>query len=149
MIKKWIATAGVSAVLLSGCSLLDEANNTLTYASEMTEFLNETQEFAAEVPALLENAASDPDMAENAQNQLQSLQQDIEEIQQIEVPAVAEGVHGTLIDYSTQLESGINDVLAKIETGQFDPEALLENTELLQTVQEIQELRTNIEQLGQ
>ncbi|OES45147.1 DUF6376 family protein [Domibacillus iocasae] len=149
MMIKWAAAAGLSTILLSGCSLLDEANNTLTYTSDMTDFLNETQQFANEVPALLEDAASNPDIIQDVQTHLESLQQDIDEVQQMEAPAIAEGVHGTLLDYSTQLESGVNDAMAKIENGILDPSALFENTELLQTVEELQQLRTNIEQLGQ
>ncbi|MET1030140.1 DUF6376 family protein [Domibacillus tundrae] len=149
MIIKWTAAAGLSAIILSGCSLLDEANNTLTYATDMTEFLNETQQFASDVPALLENAASNPDAIQDVQTQLESLQQDIDEVQQMEAPAVAEGVHDKLLDYSTQLESGVNDAMTKIENGVLDPTAIFENTELMQTVEELQQLRTNIEQLGQ
>ncbi|WP_046179405.1 DUF6376 family protein [Domibacillus tundrae] len=149
MIIKWTAAAGLSAIILSGCSLLDEANNTLTYATDMTEFLNETQQFATDIPALLENAASNPDIIQDVQTQLESLQQDIDEVQQMEAPVIAEGVHDKLLDYSTQLESGVNDAMTKIENGVLDPAAIFENTELMQTVQELQQLRTKIEQLGQ
>lgn len=149
MIIKWTAAVGLSAIILSGCSLLDEANNTLTYATDMTEFLNETQQFATDIPALLENAASNPDIIQDVQTQLESLQQDIDEVQQMEAPVIAEGVHDKLLDYSTQLESGVNDAMSKIENGVLDPAAIFENTELMQTVQELQQLRTKIEQLGQ
>ncbi|MCP3762200.1 DUF6376 family protein [Domibacillus sp. A3M-37] len=149
MIIKWTAAVGLSAIILSGCSLLDEANNTLTYATDMTEFLNETQQFATDIPALLENAASNPDIIPDVQTQLESLQQDIDEVQQMEAPVIAEGVHDKLLDYSTQLESGVNDAMTKIENGVLDPAAIFENTELMQTVQELQQLRTKIEQLGQ
>jgi hypothetical protein len=146
---KWVAAIGLSAVVLGGCSLLDEANNTLTYATGVTDFLNETQQFASDVPAMLENAASNPNIVEDVQGQLESMQQDIDSMQEMEVPAVAEGIHGQLLDYSSQIETGIDEALGKLENGVVDPAALFENTELLQTIQELQDLRVNIEQLGQ
>ncbi|OMP68091.1 DUF6376 family protein [Domibacillus epiphyticus] len=146
---KWTAAIVLSTALLGGCSLIDEANNTLTYASDMTEFLNETQQFASDVPALLEDAASNPDIVEDLQSQLENMQQDIDAIQNMEVPAVAEDIHGQLLDYSGQLESSINDILGKLENGVLNPEELLENTELLTTIEELQELQKNIEDLGQ
>ncbi|WP_050181793.1 DUF6376 family protein [Domibacillus robiginosus] len=149
MILKWAAAAGLSAVLLSGCGLLEQANDTLTYASDMTNFLNETQQFASEVPALLEEAASNPNLVGDAQAQLENMQQEIDQVQQLEAPAIAEGVHEKLLDYSGQLESGLSEINNKIENGMLDPTVLLEDTELLKTVQELQELRTNIEKLGQ
>lgn len=149
MIIKWTAAAGLSALLLSGCGLLEQANDTLTYASDMTDFLNETQQFASDIPAILEDAASNPNLVQDAQAQLSSMQEEIDQVQQMDAPAIAEGVHEKLLDYSTRLESSLSDVNAKIENGTLNPAALLENTELLKTVQELQELRTNIEQLGQ
>ncbi|OKL36032.1 DUF6376 family protein [Domibacillus mangrovi] len=146
---KWIAAFGLSAVILGGCSLLDEANNTLTYATDMTGFLNETQQFASDVPALLENAASNPNIVEDAQKQFENMQQEIDFMQAIETPAVAEGIHDKVLDYSAQLETGISEALVKLENGVVDPAALFENTELLQTIQKLQDLRMNIEQLGQ
>lgn len=149
MMMKWFAAFGLSAVILSGCSLLEEANNTLTYATDITDFLNETQQFASDVPALLENAASNPNIVEDVQQQLENMQQDINMMQEIEAPAVADGIHSKVLDYSAQLETDISDALVKLENGVVDPAALIENTELLQTIQKLQELRTNIEQLGQ
>jgi hypothetical protein len=146
---KWAAAIGLSAVILGGCSLLDEANNTLTYATDVTDFLNETQQFASDVPEMLENAASNPNIVEDVQGQLESMQQDIDSMQEMEVPAVAEGIHGQLLDYSSQIETGIDEALGKLENGVVDPAALFENTELLQTIQELQDLRVKIEQLGQ
>ncbi|OLN23649.1 hypothetical protein BTO30_03515 [Domibacillus antri] len=146
---KWAAAIGLSASILGGCSLLDEANNTLTYATEMTDFLNETQQFASDVPALLEETASNPDIARDIQSQLENMQQEINDIREMEVPAIAEDIHGQLLDYSGQLEEGITDILEKLENGAVDPAALFENTELLKTIQELQDLRMNIEQLGQ
>ncbi|MGG3450339.1 DUF6376 family protein [Domibacillus aminovorans] len=150
MMMKWTAAIGLSAIIiLSGCSLLDEANNTLTYATDMTDFLNETQQFATDVPALLESAASNPNIVGDVQTQFESMQQDIDFMQEIEVPAAAEGIHGKVLDYSVQLETGISDALVKLENGVVDPAAIFKNTELLQTIQELQDLRMNIEQLGQ
>ncbi|WP_139325439.1 DUF6376 family protein [Domibacillus enclensis] len=149
MMKKAAAAFGLSVLLLSGCSLVDEANNTLTYATDMTEFLNETQQFASEVPALLENAASNPSLAADVEAQLENMQQQINDVQQMDAPVIAEGVHSRLLDYSTQLEEGIQEAMSKVESGVLDPAAIFENTDLLQTVQELQELRNSIEQLGQ
>ncbi|MCI2254922.1 coiled-coil domain-containing protein 22 [Domibacillus sp. PGB-M46] len=149
MMLKWAAAAGLSAILLSGCSLLDQANDTLTYANDISGFLDETQQFASDIPALLENAASNPNLMEDAQEKLENMQQEIDQVQQMEAPVIAESVHEKLLDYSAQLESGLNEVNSKLENGTLDPAALLENTELLKTIQELQELRNNIEKLGQ
>lgn len=146
--KRRAAAIGLSILILGGCSLLNEASSTLTYAADVKEFLNETQQFASEVPALLEEAAANPAIVQDIQAELENMKQNINGIQELDAPAIAEGVHSELINYSTQLETSINKALSQIENGHFDPSSLVENTDFMQTIQELQELQENIEQLG-
>src|SRR5690554_3788410 len=86
--------------LLSGCGLLEETQNTLNYATETTEYLNELSNFAAEVQNLSEGENINIDQLENT---LSNLEQTVENFNTLEVPAIAEGIHEDILAKNEQL----------------------------------------------
>src|SRR5699024_6498401 len=123
------------ALTLSGCSLLEEANDSLDYATDVTEYINELNTFAEEAPSL-EGA--------ELKSELETLTADIEDFMEIEPPSIAEDIHKELEDKSQKLLHTTNNIL---EDGEVAIEQL-KQSEIYTTIENISELKTQIEELG-
>ncbi|MFD9628184.1 DUF6376 family protein [Peribacillus muralis] len=145
--KKIIAIAFLSILTLSGCSLLGEVNSSLEYADNATEYVNTVKTFANEVPAMAQDAVTDTEVRKNLEKELQQMKTEIEEFNATEPPQVAEGIHEKIIASNQQLLDGIELYLNNIEKGQLDPKAL-EDSEILQSIDQITDLANQIEKLG-
>lgn len=148
MKRKWMAVTLAAVIVLSGCSFLEEVNGTLNYVNEATEYVNEATEFANEVPAMVEEAISDPQALAELETRLLEMEQEIEAFNNIEAPSIAENLHQQVIEQNDKALEEINVFLTNIENGELDP-ALVENTKLVTTVQELTELSNQIQQLGE
>ena len=147
--KKWlIAVSVVPFLLLGGCSALEGVNNTLTYVNEATDYVNEATAFANEIPALAEQAVSDQQAAQELETKLQEMKQDIEEFNGLQPPDMAADLHQQIVEQNNQVVQGIDLYLNNVEEGKLDP-ALLENTEIFQSIQEITSIIDQIKELGQ
>ncbi|MET3696409.1 hypothetical protein SAMN05877753_103347 [Bacillus oleivorans] len=144
--KKWISLFAL-LLFLSGCSLLEDVNNTLDYVNEATDYVNEANQFANDVPALAEQAASDPNVLANLEEQLQMMQEEIQEFNALNPPGIAEDIHQTIEGYNQTIEAAIDSSLEKIEQGQFQLNELMDS-ELMQTFQNLQNTLNQLEQLG-
>ena len=143
--KKIISLFAVTvALLLGGCSLIGEVNDSLNYAGEAVEYMNELSAFTESVRGTVEGTASNPELNEELENQLTSLKENAEEFNNLEAPAMAESIHQELISKNQVLLDSINQAIA---SGNNIVQALQE-TELMSTIQEIVELRSQIEQLS-
>ncbi|AXN38381.1 hypothetical protein CN689_12845 [Peribacillus butanolivorans] len=145
--KKIITIAFMSILTLSGCSLLGEVNSSLEYADNATGYVSTVKEFANEVPALSQDAATDTEARENLEKELQLMKTEIEEFNATEPPQIAESIHEKIVSSNQQLSDGIDLYLNNIENGQFDPEAL-ENSEIMKSIENITSLANQIEELG-
>ncbi|RWZ60404.1 hypothetical protein EQV77_03675 [Halobacillus fulvus] len=137
----------LSILFLSGCSLLEGANNTLNYVNESMEYANEASRFADEVPQLAEQAVNNPQVLNDFKSRLLQMQEDIEEFNALDPPGIGENLHQQVVGYNEQALEGIQLYLDNIENGTLDPD-LIENTEVFRTFAEIQSLLNQIEQLG-
>ncbi|MDQ0246082.1 TolA-binding protein [Bacillus fengqiuensis] len=147
--KKWlIAVSAVPFLLLGGCSSLEGVNNTLTYVNEATDYVNEASTFANEIPTLAEQAVSDQQAAQELETKLQEMKQDIEEFNGLQPPDMAADLHQQIVEQNNQVVQGIDLYLNNVEEGKLDP-ALLENTEIFQSIQEITSIIDQIKELGQ
>jgi hypothetical protein len=135
-------------VLLSGCSFLNEAKNTITYIKEATDFLGKATTFANEAPKLTQQAISDQQAAEELQTILQNMKQDIEAFNELQAPDVAADLHQQLVNQNNVIAKGIDTYLNSFKDGKLDP-AVLDNTEIFQTVKELSNIIDQIKQLGQ
>ncbi|MHC0036884.1 DUF6376 family protein [Pseudoneobacillus sp. C159] len=147
--KKWFSVIAVGLLLMiSGCSLLNEATNTVTYIKEATEFLGKTTKFANDAPKLAQKAVNDPNAAKELEKMLLAMKEDMDAFNGLTAPEVAADLHQQIISNNTTIAQGIDLYLANIKNGKLDP-SILENTELFQTVQDISTIIDQIKQLGQ
>ncbi|XXM72644.1 DUF6376 family protein [Lysinibacillus sphaericus] len=134
--------------LLTGCGLLEEANNSLTYAEEMTDYLNEAEQFAKEFPALVENASADSSALPELEGRLNDMKSEIEEINGLTPPSIAEDLHAKVTDYNDKALQGIEQAQAQIEKGEVSLSEF-QNLEVVKTFNQLQEIKGNLENLGQ
>jgi hypothetical protein len=135
-------------LLLSGCSLVDDAKNTLTYVNDATEYLDKATAFANEAPSVAQQAVGNQQSAEELKTMLEEMKQEINAFNKLEAPKIAVDLHQQIIDQNNKLAVGIDLYLNSMDNGLLDP-AVLENTEVIKSVQEISGILDQIKQLGQ
>lgn len=136
-----------SLILLTGCSLLGEVNSSLDYADTATSYVGTVKEFANEVPALSKDAVTDKEAMKTLENELQTMKTKIEEFNETEPPQIADGIHDKIVSSNQQLQDGIDLYLKNMEDGTLDP-AVLEDSEIMKTIDNITSLTNQIEKLG-
>ncbi|MDQ0220434.1 hypothetical protein ELQ35_15385 [Peribacillus cavernae] len=137
----------LSTVVLGGCSILGEVNNSVDYVNEATDYLDKARNFAEDVPQLAEDAVTNQEARKNLENELETMQQDIKDFNETKAPSIAEDIHNQIVEYNEKLNKGIDSYLQNIENGKFDP-ALLQDSEIVQTANELTSLMNKIENLG-
>ncbi|WP_449620633.1 DUF6376 family protein [Robertmurraya sp. Marseille-Q9965] len=144
--KKFTIMLILATMLLSGCSFLNEVNDTLDYAEVTTEHIERLNTFAEEAPQLVENALSNPELVKELESQLSTLKTEIEEfIALTDIPTVAEDIHQELISKNELLLEEINKVL---ENGHIAIDKL-ENSQIFTTINDVTSLMNRIENLTQ
>ena len=100
MLKKIMTTIGLTGmVLLSGCSLLGEVNNTLEYATTTTEYIDTANNFANEVTELANDAVANEEARQQLEEELTAMKAKIQEFNETEAPAIAEDIHNQIVSY--------------------------------------------------
>ena len=136
-----------SLFLLTGCSLLGEVNSSLEYADTATGYVSTVKEFANEVPSLSQDAVTDSEAMNTLETELQTMKTEIEDFNETEPPQIAEGVHDKIVSSNQRLLDGIDVSLKNIEDGTFDP-SVIEDSEIMKTIDNITSLTNQIEELG-
>jgi hypothetical protein len=145
--KKLFVLFGMLGMLfLGGCSLLGEVNNTVEYANVTTEYMESIKTFANEVPQLAKDAVADETARKSLETELELMKENINSFNEIEPPSIAEDIHNQIVASNEKLEEGIDMYLVNIKNGTLDPD-VLENSEIMTTINEITSLRENIEQV--
>lgn len=147
MKKLLIVFSASMLFLLGGCSFLNDAQDTITYINEATDYLTAATDFASDAPALAQQAISDIQAAEDLQNLLQQMQQTVEAFSEIQAPDIAAELHQQIIEQNSLIVAEIETYLNNFKDGLLDP-AILENSELFQSVQDITSIIDQIQQLG-
>lgn len=137
-----------SFFMLAGCGILEEANNSLTYVEEMTDYLNEAEQFANDFPGLVEKAAADPSTIPALETRLKDIKTEIQEINDLTPPQLAENIHKKVEGYNEQALEGIDQALVEINNGEVQISEL-QNLEIVNTFNQLQEIKGNLENLGQ
>ncbi|RBP07959.1 DUF6376 family protein [Rossellomorea aquimaris] len=137
-----------SFFMLTGCGILEEANNSLTYVEEMTDYLNEAEQFANDFPGLVENAAADSSNIPALETRLKDMKTEIQEINDLTPPQLAESIHKKVEGYNDQALEGIDRALVEIDKGEVQISEL-QNLEIVNTFNQLQEIKGNLENLGQ
>ncbi|MCM3117121.1 DUF6376 family protein [Neobacillus sp. MER 74] len=148
MKMKVLGLAAAILFILSGCSLLNEAKDTLSYVNDASDYLNKATAFANDAPSIAQQAVSDQQATKKLQTMLQEMKQEINSFNKLQAPEIAADLHQQLVDQNNKLTAGIDLYLKNIHNGLLDP-STLENTEIFQSVQEISNILDQIKQLGQ
>jgi len=147
--KKWLVIfSTVPLLVFGGCSSFESVNNTVKYVNEATDYVNEAIKFSNEVPALAEKAISDQQVAKELETKLEKMKKDIEQFNELQSPDLAADLHQQVVEQNNKVLEGIDLYLNNIEDGKLDP-AIVENTEMFKSIQEIAGTIQQIKQLGQ
>jgi hypothetical protein len=148
MKKNVLVLAAVIAMFLSGCSLLNDAKDTLTYVNDAKNYLDKATAFANDAPSIAQQAVSDQQATAELKTMLQNMKQEIQAFNKLQAPDIAADLHQQIVDQNNKLVAGIDLYLKNMKNGLLDP-SVLENTEVFQSVQEINSILDQIKQLGQ
>ncbi|MBY0146294.1 DUF6376 family protein [Neobacillus niacini] len=147
MRKLLIVLSASILFFLGGCSFLNDAQDTISYINEATDYLTTATDFASDAPALAQQAISDIQAAEDLQNMLQQMQDSAQAFSEIQAPDIAAELHQQIIEQNSVITAEIETLLNNYKDGLLDP-AILENTELFQSVQDITSIIDQIQQLS-
>lgn len=128
-------------ILLSGCSLVEDVNNSLDYTEQTASFINEATQFAGTIPDLAEQAANNSNALQQLNEELDNMKASISEFTGLEAPAFARDIHDQLVGYSQTLSQEIDSYKEQIQNGVTD----FRNTEISQT---LDQMRETLEQLN-
>ncbi|MCE4051129.1 MULTISPECIES: DUF6376 family protein [Bacillaceae] len=145
--KKLLLALPIMLLVAAGCSPVEETKNTINYVNEATEYANEAAAFAEDLPAKAQEAVTNPETVEQLESTLTDFEKQISEFNQVEVPQVMEDLHGQISEQNEKIQTQIEEYTKAIEDGTFQPE-FLQNSELLNSLQDIQNIYENIQKLG-
>lgn len=131
-------------MMLSACSLLEGANNSLDYVNQATQHINKLSRFAEQAPQMIKDAALNPETKQELENQLNGLKKEIEQFNLKSVPSFAKDIHQQLVDKNEVLLQEINNV---VENGHLALDKL-QNSQILTTINDITSLINRIKNLG-
>ncbi|OQR55994.1 DUF6376 family protein [Bacillus sp. CDB3] len=138
----------VVSIGLMGCSLVEEGKNSIDYAQKATDYVNEISAFANEAPALAEKAVNDKEARKELETKLTEIKQDIPAFNELTPPDVAKDLHQQIVGYNEKLNTLIDTSMQKIEEGKMNVEQF-KNSELMQTIEQVQDLKDKVQNLGQ
>lgn len=145
--KKLLLALPIMLLVAAGCSPVEETKNTINYVNEATEYANEAAAFAEDLPSKAQEAVTNPETVEQLESTLTDFEKQISEFNQVEVPQVMEDLHGQISEQNEKIQTQIEEYTKAIEDGTFQPE-FLQNSELLNSLQDIQNIYENIQKLG-
>ncbi|PER52157.1 hypothetical protein COL26_08930 [Bacillus thuringiensis] len=145
---KSILLVFIVSIGLMGCSIVEEGKNSLDYAQKATDYVNEISAFANDAPALVEKAVNDSEARKELETKLSEIKQDIPAFNELTPPDVAKDLHQQIVGYNEKLNTLIDTAMTKIEEGKVDVEQF-KNSELMQTVDQVRDLKDKVQNLGQ
>jgi len=146
--KYRIITLMLAASLLSGCSLIDNANQSLNYVTEASTYVNEVSSFAEQLPTMAQDALTNSAALDQLTTSFEQMKQDITQFNQLDAPAFAQDVHDKLTQYNETFLQEINTYISQLSSGAINLETI-EQSEMMQTTKEITDLLNQLQQLGQ
>ena len=111
----------ISTVLLSGCSIIGEVNNSLNYVNQVTDYMNTAKNFANEIPQLAQESVTSTEAMKDLENELIVMNKEIDDFNEIKAPSLAEDIHDNIVNSNLKLQEGIDLYLANIKDGKLDP----------------------------
>jgi hypothetical protein len=144
MRKLLIGLSVLAALFLTGCSLVEGINDSLEYTNKAMEHVDTWNNFGQEAPQLIQAAATSPEAKAELEAKLTTLLAEIDEFNQTEPPAIAEGIHQKIVEKNLALKGVIENAMVNGEVALEK----LENSELLRLINEVTKLKNMIEGLG-
>ncbi|MGH0859866.1 DUF6376 family protein [Bacillus pacificus] len=145
---KSISLVFIVTIGLMGCSLVEQGKNSIDYAQKATDYVNEISAFANDAPALAEKAVNDSEARKELEAKLSEIKQDIPVFNELTPPDVAKDLHQQIVGYNEKLNTLIDTAMTKIEEGKVNVEEF-KNSELMQTVDQVRDLKDKVQNLGQ
>ncbi|ADY21271.1 DUF6376 family protein [Bacillus pacificus] len=145
---KSILLVFIVTIGLMGCSLVEQGKNSIDYAQKATDYVNEISAFANDAPALAEKAVNDSEARKELEAKLSEIKQDIPVFNELTPPDVAKDLHQQIVGYNEKLNTLIDTAMTKIEEGKVNVEEF-KNSELMQTVDQVRDLKDKVQNLGQ
>ncbi|KXI53637.1 DUF6376 family protein [Bacillus pacificus] len=145
---KSILLVFIVTIGLMGCSLVEQGKNSIDYAQKATDYVNEISAFVNDAPALAEKAVNDSEARKELEAKLSEIKQDIPVFNELTPPDVAKDLHQQIVGYNEKLNTLIDTAMTKIEEGKVNVEEF-KNSELMQTVDQVRDLKDKVQNLGQ
>ena len=131
-------------LVLNGCSLLGEVNNSIDYVNTATNHIEKLNNFSQDAPQLIQEAVTNPEVKQELETQLVTLKQDIEEFIAInDVPSIAKTIHQELVNKNEALLDELNQVLVN---GHLALDKL-QNSQLISKMNDVTDLLNRINNL--
>ena len=122
-------------ISLTGCGFLEEANYSLT-SDKMTDYLSEAEPFSNDFPTLVENASQDPSAIPPLKKRLKEMIVEVQEINSLTPPKLAEDLHQKVEGYNDKALAGIERVLVELEKREVQISEL-QNLEVVKTFNQL------------
>lgn len=135
------------ALILSACSLVDQANESLNYVSGASEYINGITSAGAELQELASGAMNNPETTAQIQEKIDQIQAHASEFSQLSVPAIGESIHENLVSYNNQLTAVVNEWENNIAEQGFTVEQW-EQSGIPELISNINQLQGSIEGLS-
>nr|WP_154984143.1 DUF6376 family protein [Paenibacillus xylanexedens] len=119
------AIAASSMLMLSACSIVEQANQSLSYVSGATDYINQVSSAGTELQQLATNAINNPDVTGQIQEKIDLIQAEAAEFSEMSAPAIGENIHENLVSYNNQL----TEVMNQFETSIAEQGITAENWE--------------------
>ncbi|WP_281886300.1 DUF6376 family protein [Paenibacillus sp. YYML68] len=142
----FILAAVLTMTMLTGCSLLEGVNRSVSYAEQATTYMNDAASFAERVQTIAQQAAADPEARERLKQELLQMKDKIVQFNALEAPPLAKELHSQLVALNETLLTDINRFLEQINQ-KLDLQAV-QDSQIFQTIQQITQIMQKLEQLG-
>ncbi|MBU5351404.1 hypothetical protein KQI74_03875 [Paenibacillus barcinonensis] len=111
---KLVMTAVVasSVLMMSACSIVEQANQSLNYVSGATDYIEQVSTAGTDMQQLAADAINNPDVTEQIQAKIDLIQMEAAEFAQLNAPAIGQNIHENLVSYNNQL----TEVVDQFET---------------------------------
>jgi hypothetical protein len=97
-----------SLLLLSACSIVEQANQSLNYVSGATDYIEQVSSAGNELQQLAADAVNNPDLTGQIQEKIDQIQAEAAAFSEMSAPAIGENIHENLVGYNNQLTEVVN-----------------------------------------
>jgi hypothetical protein len=140
--KRYFLTIGLILMLvLTGCGVVSDVTNTVEYIDETSEYINAMTKFSNDANSLFSQAVEDPAATTELINQLTNLKKEMLDFNNLTPPEAIQETHQQLVDANAQMITAIEGY----ENGSLQIQELLQNNELLQTIQGLNDTLQQLE----